>query len=372
MPAPRKHDDPQRPYDMAELLLSTLRFSASENEALPARWMDADTRGLIPLLLREGGELWLYRRLCHLGLNETSFAQSSFFLQLERVARKTVAQNMLVRGYADKVTEILGAVGIPVLPIKGIARIDLRLEYPFADCRATNDVDLLVPADRQRDAWTTLTEHGYSQASDNTPEGHYHLPPLAASEQVPVELHTSLSYALPPDEAWQRTARVQDATEILWQGWMHAMDQGLDAFSLRYYLDAAVALASARPISWDTIVTRLGTNETENRPLAAAWIRAAAYLSSVELPDDVLAMGKPFPLHRIYRWRIKAFRTSIKSPRWTRKLLSEAMRCEFGLPPEGPVPSTPVPHQIRRRISAVAARTWYLSWRALQRDNRFV
>lgn len=354
----------------ALLLLETLKlFDESDEATLAERWTNADTRGIVNLMIREGGELWLYRRLSQLGVTKTELTKTSFWMQLERLARKTVAQNLLVRSHAERVIELLHNEGIPAVPIKGLARIALADEFPYADCRATNDVDVLVPKDQREAAWRALTKRGYRQSSDRTPEGHYHLPPLADYSRIPVELHSSTSGAVASEEAWLRAQSPGDPTELLWQGWMHGMDQGLEAFFLRYFLDAAVALIEPGGIDWEKIVQRLNSFETENPTQAITWLRVAAFLSGVKLPEEIEQVGESFPLHRTYTWRIKAYRSPVRNRSWTRKLLAEALRCEFDMGIEGPVPATPAVYQARRQISAAAARMVYRVWRITNREE---
>lgn len=362
----------QTASEVAALLLETLRLSHVDSSGLAERWIHADTRGLISLLRREGGELWLHRRLCQLDLADTALGKTSFWFQLERLARRTVAQNLLVQSHADVVIQLLEREGVSVIPIKGIARIDLARQFPFADCRATNDVDLLVPMLQRDDAWSILSRHGYRQASDRTPPGHYHLPPLADAAQIPVEVHTSTSTQVTPNEAWRRAQSAGNTTELLWQGWMHGMDQGLEAFFLRYFLDAAVALGNSHSVDWTTITHRLRSKETDDRKLAVTWLRAASYFGDESLPAHVSELSAPFALHRMYTWRIRIFRSRVRNRAWTRKLLAEALRSEFRMKTERPVPATPVSHKTRRWISAAAARLMYRTWKRLHPSNETV
>ena len=120
------------PIETAQLLLDTLRIPTDDSEQadLRSRWEAADHRGVAELMQREGGELWLHRRLKQIGVPDTSVANGPFWNRLERLAKKSVAQNLLVTTHAEQATNHLTRAGIPHVPIKGLARLRSATEVP--------------------------------------------------------------------------------------------------------------------------------------------------------------------------------------------------------------------------------------------------
>ncbi len=226
-------------------------------------------------------------------------------------------------------------------------------------------MDILVPSDATDAAWECLTSHGYRKSSELTPTGHFHLPPLANNENIAVEIHKSTSSSVSPDEAWRRAQHIDDPTELLWQGVTHALDQGLEGFFLRYYLDAAVALTHG-DISWEVVVERLRSVEIRDYSLAVTWLLAANCFTTTDISNTIELPQRDFPLLRTSTWRLTAYRSRFRNKSWTRKLLAEGLRSELDMGLEGPVPSTPFVHKVRRTTSAVAARLTYRTWRRLR------
>src|SRR5207253_6383109 len=188
---------------------------------------------------------------------------------------------------------------------KGAARRRSSDLFPYADARATHDVDVLVPAARAREAWDLLCRAGYERTPPNgRGEGHFHLPPLWDAQRVAVELHTSTSEAVAPAEAWRRAttggraverAGVQVAlpapTELLWHGLTHALRHRADAFRLRFLLDGAAILATPVPFDWGDIESRLGSGEVARPRTALVWLAAAAALAGRRQPSPLAAPG---------------------------------------------------------------------------------
>ena len=98
---------------------------------------------------------------------------------------------MLVDAEAEGLLRYLSARGVPYVLIKGTARRAAAGRYPFADARATRDVDVLLPAACVPEVWSALRRDGWPFATDPaaTPPDHYHPPPLLGPHRVGVELH---------------------------------------------------------------------------------------------------------------------------------------------------------------------------------------
>ncbi|HSE51414.1 MAG TPA: nucleotidyltransferase family protein, partial [Gemmatimonadales bacterium] len=109
----------------------------------------------------EGAGIWLFRRLKALRILETLPAE--FREQLKAQAFAAAIRGLRVEEEALATLRLLGAAGVPVVLIKGVARRALAPEFPYLDARITNDVDLLLPADRIREGYDLLVAQGYEQ-----------------------------------------------------------------------------------------------------------------------------------------------------------------------------------------------------------------
>lgn len=290
-----------------DLLVRTLTLGGGVDPAgLAADWAALSPRGLDRLVTFEGCGLWLWRRLRELGAAAAPPAELRDWLAHE--ARARAARNLLVDAQADVVVRRLGDAGVPHVLLKGAARRFSSDLFPYASARATHDVDVLVPAARARDAWDLLCRAGYEPASRNGERHreHFHLPPIWDAQRVAVELHTSTSRTVSPDEAWRRAttggrvaeraglrANVPAPTELLWHGLTHSARHRADAFRLRFLLDGAAILATPAAFDWPEIDRRLGTAEIARRSTALAWLEAAAGLAGRVLPL-ALPEGTPF------------------------------------------------------------------------------
>lgn len=134
---------------LVDLLIDTLRLGERDESALAARWRSADARGLpelVALVAYEGATIWLFRRLRAVGALE--LLPSDISDNLRRQAFEDASLRLEVEAEVATVVPILERAGVPVILIKGIARCALADRYPYLDARATEDVDLLVPAER--------------------------------------------------------------------------------------------------------------------------------------------------------------------------------------------------------------------------------
>jgi Uncharacterised nucleotidyltransferase len=310
----------------AALLLETLRLDGhAEPEELRAAWANADTRRLGLLVQFEGCALWLRRRLGE--INALESGDRRFRVWLEHRSREIAARNLLVDAQTDRVARALSDGGVPFVFIGGAARHALADTIPYADARATSDVDVLVPAERARHAWNQLRQAGYDPAvmpgkgSSATLPGLFRLQTMWDRRRVAVELHTSTSLGVSASEAWRRGSsearRVVRAgvvvpvqacpTELVWHALTHAFSHDWEAFRLRFLLDATV-ICGAMPVNWVEIGRRLDSPEVQNRYYAAQWLGAAAALAGVTLPEELADRVSPFDLQLVLTSRLALLR----------------------------------------------------------------
>jgi hypothetical protein len=310
----------------AALLLETLRLDEhAEPEQLRAAWMNADTRRLGLLVQFEGCALWLRRRLGE--INALQSGDRRFRVWLEHRSREIAARNLLVDAQTDRVARALSDGGVPFVLIGGAARHALADTMPYADARATSDVDVLIPAERARHAWNQLRHAGYeptvlpTKGPSAPPSGIFHLQTMLDRGRVAVELHTSTSPAVPAAEAWRRASsgarRVEragvlvpvlsDPTELVWQALAEGFNHDWEAFRLRFLLDATVIWA-AMPVNWAEIARRLDSPEVRNRYYAVQWLGAAAALAGVSLPEELADRVSPFDLQLVLTSRLALLR----------------------------------------------------------------
>jgi hypothetical protein len=156
--------------------------------------------------------------------------------------------------------------------------------------------------------------------------------------------------------------RIPCATELLWHALTHALHHRQRGFRLRFYLDAAVIMASGREVRWSTIMERLREPEVPDRSLAVRWLRAAAELAGSELP----ALGGPLPESPVrhgLEWRLAVFGRPVSYQPWREKLLDEGTRAQLGMELAPLVATRSMAVQARRRLATLAARGAYHVWR---------
>jgi len=361
-----------------DLLLATLRLGGDvAPEGLRAAWRALPATGLDRLIQFEGCELWLHRRLAQIGAVEPGGAP--FTGWLAQRARDTAARNLLVDAQTVDVLRVLTAHEVPHVLLKGTARRALAPRLPFADARATHDVDVLVPAARAEEAWLRLCAAGYElvRPKGAIRPGHFHLPPLWNTARVAVELHTSTGPLVSPAEAWRRATaggcglewdgvhvHVPAATELLWHGLTHAVRHRADTFRLRFLLDGTTILAAGVALDWEAIACRLGTTEAAPVTVAHAWLGAAAELADVPLPRAVCDSEVRFDLARALRWHQSVLRVLPPNGRFADVLAAEGARLELGEEwGHAPRPTSPL-RLGARQVRAAAARGAYRVWRA--------
>ncbi|HEU5262495.1 MAG TPA: nucleotidyltransferase family protein [Gemmatimonadales bacterium] len=360
-------------------MLETLRFRGGlDQEALTAAWTTLPTRGLglARLVEVEGCALWLERRLRQLGRD---LPETEFRAWLARRARRTTARNLLVDEQVAKLVRLLRAAGIPHVLLKGAARRAAAALYPLAEARATNDVDVLVPAAQAQAAWDGLRASGYELAvrPRGIHPGHFHLPPLWDRSRVAVELHTSTSPTVPSEVAWHRAnadprevehygmpVRVPSATELLWHGLTHSLGNGSNGFRLRFLMDGAVIWASGADLDWPEIRRRLESSEITDGTSAAAWLYAAAWLAGTAPSLPSTAQEPCFDLRHALRWRFAVLRFVRPGTLLVSLVVGEGTRSQLGLGLTAPPRHTRIGRRTLRRLVAASVRVAYLIWRA--------
>ena len=361
---------------VARTLLATLRLGPDRDDTLREAWSQLDTRGLADWLALEGAALWLWRRLRELDL--VSYVDPALAAWIDRAARQTAARNLLIEAQTDAVTGFLATHGFPHVLLKGAALQAARAVFPYADARATTDVDVLLPKDRAGAAWDALLSAGYrlQTVPSRTPPDHWHLPRIVNELEAPVEIHHSISTRVPAQEAWHRMSGatrvfrrgsaalvVPSATELVWHAIAHAQLNDAHAFRLRYFVDVAALWASDDSIDWAEIGRRLEGTEVPDRRRTLAWLGAAARLANRPFPASLPGSVPPFNLERALRWRIAVCRQTAGLPRMRATLCEEGTRAEAGMPLT-PTTHTALLKRIPRRAAALAARGAYRLWRA--------
>jgi Uncharacterised nucleotidyltransferase len=364
--------------DPVGLLVDTLRFGEADEDGLQRAWRAVRTEGLARLIAYEQCEIWLYRRLKTLELLDGVAPALADWLA--KRARGITARNLIVDAQMSATVRALNDLGVPHVILKGAARRLLAAELPYADARWMSDVDVLVPADLARSTWDAFAAAGYRVAFDPalTPKEHYHLLPVVNDLSVVVEIHSSTSNDMLPEEAWRRQAecgraietpggptRVPEATELFWHGLTHGLRHGVDFFRLRYLLDVSSIWASGQPIDWDLLRARFDGREIEDVASARIWLGAAAWLAGRTVDDHPFGPLSSGHLRRLLRWRLAVLRRLAPTGRSTEKLLEESVRAEFGLPVAPLHERTDVLAKVRRRTASTTARVTYLAWRTV-------
>ena len=362
--------------DAVALLLATLRLGAArrENVALRQAWAwggalgapPADHPGLAGLIDFEGSALWLTRRLRQIGAH-TALASDPGVLVTRR-ARAISASNLLIDAETETLLRHAAARGIPCILLKGAARRALAHTLPFADARATLDVDLLVPAAAAAELWDDLRARGYTlgfPAGKPRPT-HHHLPALVGRRGVSVEIHTSVAPGIPAERTWQRlraTATpmvrfgvetlVPSTTELLWDAMMHSVHSGARGFRLHHLLEGSCIVATGAGAELREVRDRLAlpSFSSTSPTLARAWLDAATWLGGAGDGDP------PAILQRSLQWRLALVRSLPASPRALGVCADEASRIEFDLPPSRGVTRG------LRPLGAALIRNAYRCWR---------
>ena len=155
----------------------------------------AEAHGVVPLAARS---------LAALGWPDVPSPVRAAF---EAARRINAARNALVARALGRVLEGLGRVGVPVIPLKGVALSESL--YGDAALRVSADLDVLVPRECVARAWTVLDELGYVMAG--------HEERVEASE-LGLLLESNIEYAFASPEA--AGCPVELHWDIAWR-WPH-------------------------------------------------------------------------------------------------------------------------------------------------------
>jgi len=112
--------------------------------------------------------------------------------------------------------------------------------------------------------------------------------------------------------------------------------------------------------------------------VARQWLRAAAWLSGIDTPDERMGELPAFDLCHLLRWRLLVFRVFggvwANRPVWgpdaisrsRRLLVDEGTRSELDLPLTPPALGATRLTRASRCVAAGAARLCYQSWRMIR------
>jgi hypothetical protein len=339
------------------------------------------------LVAYEGADIWLFRRLKALRIFES--LPAGFRDQLKARAFAAAMRGLRVEEEALATLRLLGAAGVPVVLIKGIARRALAPEFPYLDARITNDVDLLLPVDRIQEGYDLLVAQGYEQTDpdDVNRRDHHHLPGLWNQRRIAVELHATTSSRISPEAAWSRApeggrelewgnlpVRVPAPTEIAWAATTHAInDMIVQGHRLQHFLEVA-ALAHRGPgLDWSLLLRRTGEAETFDAQngtiypsaIARQWLQGTLKFVSPSLRPA----GLPPPvldLESLLGWRLAILGTRKTLGRaLSERLLEDGVRQLIGVNPERAPPGTRPLYRLRRRLAGSMSRIAYRAWRVM-------
>ena len=339
----------------------------------------------------EGAGIWLFRRLRALRIFET--LPAGFREQLRAQAFAAAMRGLRVEEEALETLRLLGGAGVPVVLIKGVARRALAPEFPYLDARITNDVDLLLPADRIQEGYDLLLTRGYqpTDPDDADRRDHHHLPALWNERRIAVELHATTSARISADAAWGRATeggrelewgnlrvRVPAPTEMAWAAAAHAInDMIVEGHRLQHFLEVA-ALAGRRPgLDWTLLLRRTGESETFDQEsgkayppaIARQWLNGSLQLVSASLRPAALP-PPALDLESLLGWRLAILGTRKTLGRaLCERLLEEGVRQLIGIDPQRAPPGTRPIYRLRRRVAGRMSRVAYRAWRVLSRQS---
>jgi hypothetical protein len=175
---------------------------------------------------------------------------------------------------------------------------------------------------------------------------------------------------------------VSTATELFWHALAHALVEPSYGFRLRFFLDAAVVLASGQALNWKEIAARLESAELPDATVAKRWLGAAAWLAGPPGgPAHLLGDVPAFDLTAALRWRLDVFRLLVgerfgaENGLWGMDLVARARRlfidagtrATLGLPLTPARPGSGLLRRAGRRTVVGAARLCFRAWRMLRR-----
>jgi hypothetical protein len=360
--------------------------------ALGAQWAGLRVAALPPLIAYEGAGIWLFRRLRALGILDA--LPGDFREQLKALAFEAVLRSLRVEEEALATLRLFQDAGIPVVLIKGVARRALAPQYPYLDARGTNDVDLLLPAERIHAAYDLLTARGYESTDgcEAPRRDHHHLPALWNERRVAVELHSTTSSRISPALAWSRATdggqaldwggvpvRVPPPTELAWAAVTHAINDSIvHGHRLQHFLEVAALAAGPSGVDWSLLVRRTGdaevyeeeSGDTYPPGIARQWLHAALQFVAERMrPPGIPAT--PLDLESLFAWRLLVLESRARLGRaLSERMLEEGARELIGLGPQRAPPGTRALFLLRRRSAGVVSRMAFRIWRLLGEGKR--
>jgi hypothetical protein len=292
-----------------QLLLLTAGGAQNDDALRDLLAADLSWPKLCFLAERENASAIIARRLQTVAPERLAGDDAGTLRKLAMVAEfKMLALKPLLR-------ETVGALRgrrIEVMLLKGSA-LAYTAYSSFTD-RPMGDLDLLVPAEQARNAWSLVQEHGWTRpAAERSPEpypAHHHLPTLVHPRAggAGLEIHDAIlppghPFRLPSEHVWSATeeigmddepVRVPDAVHRLLHlclhfAWSHAMQWG----AWRSFRDVD-AMVGRGQVAWPTFVDL--ARESRAATCCFWTLRLARNLSGASIPRDVLeALHPPRP-----------------------------------------------------------------------------
>jgi hypothetical protein len=234
--------------------------------------------------------------------------------RLKSLYRRSWSHNQLLFKRATEAIEALGAAGIETLVIKGASLA--ALSYRDLGVRPMDDVDVLIPIERTREAIEALIDAGWSPGHDDPlawTEVHHSLG-FAGLQGGEVDLHWFALWQPARDEQlWQASVPLELAgvgtrapccADQLLLACVHGTPWSpLPPF--RWIADAvAVIRSSGDALEWDRLVA-----EAERRQLTVASAAALSYLRDefgLAVPDAALGQLRAAPVSRHERAAFRA------------------------------------------------------------------
>jgi hypothetical protein len=286
------------------LLLACCRAApdpAAMRQALHAAGLD--WAAFWELARRQEVQPLVARALARSGLLGDLPAPASSDVEAARI--ETTARNLAARAELEAIAAALGARGVPVMPLKGVA-LALRI-FGGLDARRCGDIDILVREEDWEVARRALQERGYRPLDTTRPrirEHPFHDVPLirsAGGRGFVVELHHQLTD--------RRFARIDHAA--LWRRALATGSAGLvempaedllvflalhlpkhDAGMLRLIADIDHLIAGGRvSLDWDRVLELAGQWRART-PLYFA-LAASTALLETPVPEQVRAALRP-------------------------------------------------------------------------------
>jgi len=218
------------------------------------------------------------------------------------------ARNEVIAGELLRVLELLYAIGVRPILLKGAAHLAEELYPPGT--RIIGDVDVLINEIETEAAVRCLLENGFTSAHQSSPEGHHHLPMLHDSRSgLGVELHTRVerdaAAAILPTDWFVLETRTLDfrgldvqlpnATRLVGHNIVHSQlnheNHESGRTELRQLLDLAMLRAKHEStINWDELEKRF--EQAGQGQALAAYLALNSTLLGQEFPNLSLRPDK--------------------------------------------------------------------------------